>query len=151
MVDGRVMAISHFLPTMMASAVFRGSVSDCFAFAPFTRSTHYRHDLECNIRKFESKAHTPTKLFVAEDASLADGKKKILVYEHDVKQHAFNGDIFAKSNCWGRRPFLMRGAFDPDELMRNSSEEDDPLWPSWSDVVDIASDDDSESRYDCFV
>ena len=71
-------------------------------------------------------------------------------------------DIFASSNCWGRRPFLLRGAFDPNALLgifgdeeddvEVGAEEDDQFlldtpWPSWKDVVDIASDDEAEARY----
>ena len=85
-----------------------------------------------------------------DDVSLATSTERISVFEYDVSQHRFNRDVFAKSDCWGRRPFLMRGAFDPDELMKTSSDEVDPLWPSWNVVVDIASDDDSESRYVVF-
>lgn len=75
----------------------------------------------------------------------------------------FNGRVFAMSECWGRRPFLLRGAFDPDKLISESSgdrcnsfeEEDyddgqffegDGCWPSWDDVVDISSDEEAEAR-----
>ena len=69
------------------------------------------------------------------------------VYEYDCHGQRFDRETFAKSNCWGRRPFLMRGAFDPEVLLESQDQKDDTLWPSWEDVVDIASDDDSESRY----
>ena len=65
----------------------------------------------------------------------------------------FNAKIFASSNCWGKRPFLMRGAFDPTQLMSNDTTKDDDdndgtdaAWLSWGDVVEIATDDESESR-----
>ena len=64
----------------------------------------------------------------------------------------FNAKIFASSNCWGKRPFLMRGAFDPTQLMmsddntKDDDDNDDAAWPSWEDVVEIATDDESESR-----
>ena len=66
----------------------------------------------------------------------------------------FNAKIFASSNCWGKRPFLMRGAFDPNQLMMSddTTKDDDDndgtdaAWPSWGDVVEIATDDESESR-----
>lgn len=62
----------------------------------------------------------------------------------------FNTKIFASSNCWGKRPFLMRGAFDPTQLMMSDDttedDNDDAAWPSWKDVVEIATDDESESR-----
>ena len=61
--------------------------------------------------------------------------------------------IFASSNCWGRRPFLLRHAFNPTDLMLLGDDVDDddddvdaPPWPSWEDVVEIAADEDSESR-----
>ena len=77
--------------------------------------------------------------------------------------HRFSAEVFASSNCWGRRPFLMRGAFDPTLLLDGGShrennndeadgeeeeeEEDVFAWPSWEEVVDIAADDEAESRY----
>lgn len=71
------------------------------------------------------------------------------MYEHDNQDETFNRDVFAKSNCWGRRPFLMRRAFDADALMNeNDDDDEESAWPSWEDVVDIASDEESESRCD---
>ena len=81
-------------------------------------------------------------------ASASEHASKPYVCEYDGTCHRFSGEVFAKSNCWGRRPFLMRGAFDPDLLLNKSIGEDDNSWPTWDDVVDIASDDESESRYD---
>ena len=78
--------------------------------------------------------------------------------------HAFNAEIFASSDCWGRRPFLMRGAFDPSLLLSNIKDNEwkegkyddekneslfgDSSWPSWKEVVEIAADDESESRWE---
>ena len=71
-------------------------------------------------------------------------------------KHGFSAHIFASSNCWGSRPFLVRKAFDPELLLSREdgdNHEDDEdreeiihAWPSWKDVVEIAADDDSESR-----
>ena len=59
----------------------------------------------------------------------------------------FNVKEFASSNCWGRRPFLMRGAFNPSDLLLMDDNDDNAgQWPTWEEVVDIASDEDSESR-----
>ena len=68
----------------------------------------------------------------------------------------FNVKEFASSNCWGRRPFLMRGAFNPSDLLLMDDNDDNiedvdgsmyaGRWPTWEEVVDIASDEDSESR-----
>lgn len=75
----------------------------------------------------------------------------------------FSRQVFASSNCWGHRPFLMRGAFNPNNLLLDhnnaNKEENDVIggdgdeegsicasWPSWEDVVEIAADEDSESR-----
>jgi len=80
--------------------------------------------------------------------------------EDDGDGHLFNAALFSTSKTWGKRPFLLRNAFNPDKLMvldeedidmREPDEHEDefaPLtpWPSWQDVVDIASDDDAESR-----
>ncbi|KAL3791103.1 hypothetical protein HJC23_012088 [Cyclotella cryptica] len=79
-------------------------------------------------------------------ASAPEDTSKPSVYEYNGQCHRFNGEVFAKSNCWGRRPFLMRGAFDPGLLLDKNICGDDNSWPTWDDVVDIASDDDSESR-----
>jgi 50S ribosomal protein L16 3-hydroxylase len=57
--------------------------------------------------------------------------------------HLFNAALFSSSKAWGRRPFLLRNAFDPEKLIEFASTSP---WPSWQDVVDIASDDDAESR-----
>jgi ribosomal protein L16 Arg81 hydroxylase len=77
----------------------------------------------------------------------------------DDDGHVFNAALFSVSKAWGRRPFLLRNAFDPDKLMtldedidiQEADDNDDEFspmtpWPSWQDVVDIASDDDAESR-----
>ncbi|KAL7555028.1 hypothetical protein ACHAWF_018609 [Thalassiosira exigua] len=62
----------------------------------------------------------------------------------------FDASSFAASGCWGRRPLLVRGAFDPSSLLDDSDGggegEEAPPWPSWEDVVDVATDEDSESR-----
>lgn len=95
--------------------------------------------------------------------SSEDGESYVVEWSNDesdyaatnIKQHhRFNAKVFASSNCWGRRPFLLRRAFDPNLLLdRCSGENDDDgseetifAWPSWDEVVEIASDDDSESR-----
>jgi hypothetical protein len=77
-------------------------------------------------------------------------------------ERRFSARTFASSDCWGRRPLLVRGAFDPDLLSGRVVNEDDddgeedaggglaapacPAWPSWEEVVEIAADLDSESR-----
>jgi len=68
-------------------------------------------------------------------------------------ERGFQAQKFASSNCWGCRPFLFRGAFDPALLLDRCQEDinrDDATiiyaWPSWEDVVEIAADVDSESR-----
>ena len=68
----------------------------------------------------------------------------------------FNVKEFASSNCWGRRPFLMRGAFNPSDLLLMDDNDDNiedldgsmyaGQWPTLQEVLDIASDEDSESR-----
>lgn len=108
--------------------------SDYLAFSPcVTRS----YNVRCNPRPLHIlTAVQPPHLSSTE----------ISVYEYDGKGHRFNRDLFAKSNCWGCRPFLMRGAFDPDVLINTNNSDVDPPWPAWGDVVSIASDEDSESR-----
>ena len=50
---------------------------------------------------------------------------------------------------------MMRGAFDPSALLLDRADggagdggggESVPAWPSWEEVVEIAADEDSESR-----
>ena len=71
--------------------------------------------------------------------------------------HGFTAQAFASSNCWGCRPLLFKGAFDPTLLLCRGDEDDADVdirddssityaWPSWEDVVEIAADVDSESR-----
>ncbi len=68
-----------------------------------------------------------------------------------LNNQGFNAQSFASSNCWGCRPFIFRGAFDPTLLLCPGRDEVDTdeshAWPSWEDVVEIAADDDSEARY----
>lgn len=67
-------------------------------------------------------------------------------------KHLFNADLFSTTKCWGRRPLLIRNAFDHKLLLNDNVLLDDIEdnvefeWPSWKDVVEIASDDDAESR-----
>jgi 50S ribosomal protein L16 3-hydroxylase len=74
-------------------------------------------------------------------------------------KHRFNAQLFASSHCWGRYPLLVRRAFDPNLLLNNHNDVDnkyddngndevreDTKWPSWKDVVEIATDEESESR-----
>jgi hypothetical protein len=100
-----------------------------------------------------SSEQTPITLCTSKPANrvstlpLYSSTDRITVYEHDNQGETFNRDVFAKSNCWGRRPFLMRRAFDADALMDENDDDDkESAWPSWEDVVDIASDEESESR-----
>lgn len=112
------------------------------AFVPFMRSNSH-------TSKWVSKRAHDVKLYSKESDSISRNSKTITVYEYNEEDQRFNKEIFANSNCWGRRPFLMRGAFDPESLMAGRDEYGDAAWPSWDDIVDIASDDESESRYDC--
>eukprot|EP00984_Skeletonema_dohrnii_P012634 scaffold5153_cov98-Skeletonema_dohrnii-CCMP3373.AAC.1 len=78
--------------------------------------------------------------------------------DDDDDGHLFNAALFSASKAWGRRPLLLRNAFNPGKLMildddidmQEAADDDDDdefgPWPSWQDVVDIASDDDAESR-----
>ncbi len=90
-----------------------------------------------------------------------DGGTVVVVDYDDRDMGVFNARLFASSDCWGRRPLLVRGGFDPYPLLGHNSRlggEDSDLdgesstsssfapWPSWEEVVDIASDVDSESR-----
>jgi hypothetical protein len=121
--------------------------SSCFAFTPSIR----HHVVVCDVVA-KAAAVTAKQMYCSQSPlysvkpTSSDNAERISVFEYEHKYHRFNRDIFAKSNCWGRRPFLMRGAFDPNLLMGTTSANEDSAWPSWDDVVNIAADDDSESR-----
>ena len=80
-------------------------------------------------------------------------KEDIIVDDRNTVNdgHLFNADLFSSSKCWGRRPLLIRNAFDHKLLLNHNLLDDiednvEFEWPSWKDVVEIASDDDAESR-----
>eukprot|EP00986_Skeletonema_menzelii_P006559 scaffold2491_cov145-Skeletonema_menzelii.AAC.2 len=93
-----------------------------------------------------------------DDIIAANIKKKTDDDDDDDDGHLFNAALFSASKAWGRRPFLLRNAFDPHKLMvldndaniQEADDDDDDSefgpWPSWQDVVDIASDYEAESR-----
>ena len=57
--------------------------------------------------------------------------------------------MFASTGCWGRRPVLIRRAFDAETLLSQDEEEQDEsrgMWPSWNDVALLSCDEDGESR-----
>ena len=73
----------------------------------------------------------------------------------------FSKDAFASTGCWGRRPVLIRRAFDAEILLsQNEDEEPDEgegekeedgesavsMWPSWNDVALLSCDEEGESR-----
>ena len=75
----------------------------------------------------------------------------------------FSKDTFASTGCWGRRPVVIRRAFDaeillsqnedeePDEGEGEEKEEEDgesavSMWPSWNDVALLSCDEEGEAR-----
>ena len=100
---------------------------------------------------------TITSLYTSSDSNVECADDESYVVEWNIKDidsaaTSSNAQIFASSNCWGCRPFLLRNAFNPTSLMDDVDDDDDdddddaPPWPSWEDVVDIAADEESESR-----
>ena len=72
-------------------------------------------------------------------------------------ENSFNCSNFAATKCWGTSPLLMRGAFhsQSDLLVKNThqiegddevSSSDFSLWPTWDEVIELALDEDAESR-----
>lgn len=59
-------------------------------------------------------------------------------------------DDFIESKAWGKYPVLLRNAFSKEAMdlmnQQKEKEENDIVWPSWSEVMDLASDDEAESR-----
>jgi hypothetical protein len=80
----------------------------------------------------------------------ADGTVVVVVVErrddNDIGRGGFNSSLFASLNCWGCRPLLVRGAYDAEYLLGHHRSSSFASWPTWEEVVDIASDVDSESR-----
>lgn len=100
---------------------------------------------------------TSASIAEGEIADCPDDESYVVEFRTDgsdaINDHRFNANAFASSNCWGRRPFLMRNAFDPhlllDDVGQNHDERGEEAtfaWPSWEEVVEIAADEDSESR-----
>ena len=63
----------------------------------------------------------------------------------------FSRELFASTGCWGRRPVLIRNAFDAEALLSQNNEEEllgdeSSMWPSWDDVALRSCDEDGESR-----
>jgi len=128
-----MIAITIFIVSLYATTTF---LAYAFSSRSYYHCNHQQHHIICSI------------------ASTSENDKQCTEETYvDESGGQFNAQIFASSNCWGERPFLMRGAFDPTQLMmsEDTAEEedddnDDTAWPSWEDVVEIASDDESESR-----
>jgi hypothetical protein len=83
----------------------------------------------------------------------ADGTVVVVVErrdDDDIGRGGFNASLFASLNCWGCRPLLVRGAYDAEYLLGQRRDESSSSsfasWPTWEEVVDIASDVDSDSR-----
>ena len=70
----------------------------------------------------------------------------------EVKAIDFVRD-FASSDAWGKHPILLRNAFlkEAEALKSHSDEAATAVttttpWPTWEDIMDLASDDEAESR-----
>lgn len=111
----------------------------------FVPCVGYIHQNGRFVKSTDAILQNPWHLSTRVHSSSGDAGR-ISVYQHDNRDDRFSGEIFSESKCWGRRPFVMRGAFDADILM---GDHDDAAWPAWEDVVDIASDEESESRFVC--
>lgn len=100
------------------------------SFAPSTHSQHVSYPAcNCAVRQLDA---TPTS---AIDVSIIDGP--------------FSREVLASTGFWGRRPVLIRNAFDADTLLSQCDEEEhdeSSMWPSWDDVALLSCDEDGESR-----
>ena len=119
----------------------------------FAPSTHQTTRKRARARQLSA---TPTSVSDASttpiDISIIDGP--------------FSKDTFASTGCWGRRPVLIRRAFDAESLLSQKvedegadegegGEEDEDgedgesavsMWPSWNDVALLSCDEEGESR-----
>lgn len=116
-------------------------------------STIYAHETDVVRAENDDKYVLEWKEDMIEDIKAANFKSNTV----NDDGHLFNAALFSASNAWGRRPFLLRNAFDTDKLMildedssiqeaDDDNDEEFGPWPSWQDVVDIATDEDAESR-----
>ena len=58
-----------------------------------------------------------------------------------IMQGPFSSQDFAKSRCWGKKPLLIRSAFDPLQVKQEFGK-----WPDKDDLVMMSCDEDAESR-----
>lgn len=130
-----------FGATLLMSDVVTASSSSC-AFSSwrlFPGATSGRkHHIYYAYRRSHHVLEWKEDIIVDDRSTVGDG-------------HLFNADLFSSSKCWGRRPLLIRNAFDHKLLLNDNVLDDiednvEFEWPSWKDVVEIASDDDAESR-----
>ena len=144
---------SAFVPVLI---IFSAFTSSGLAFSTFNENGHqYREGII--IRRSASTLENDNIMDCAADDDETYVVEWKMNESKDIGHQNFNAKVFASSNCWGRRPFLMRGAFNPADLLlmddnvdNTEDVEDESMyagqWPTWEEVVDIASDEDSESR-----
>ena len=109
----------------------------------FVPSNHVEHVSypACNCaRRAWARARAPVRQLDAAPASAIDVA---------IIDGPFSREVFASIGCWGRRPVLIRKAFDADTLLSQCDEEEhdeSSMWPSWDDVALLSCDEDGEAR-----
>ena len=114
----------HRAAVVIGAIVLLAQPNPSSSFAPSTHAEHV-----APARQLDA---TPTSSI---DVSIIDGP--------------FSREVFASTGCWGRRPVLIRNAFDADTLLSQCDDEgqvESSMWPSWDDVALLSCDEDGESR-----
>jgi len=81
---------------------------------------------------------------------------EVKVFNYTKSYQSFQG-LFLNSQCWGRHPLLIRGAFkaDADYLLQlhtdsvhtEQEQQEKKTWPTWEEIKTLASNEDAESRW----
>lgn len=109
----------------------------------FAPSTHFEHVSypACNCARRPRARAPPVRQLDAAPTSAIDVS---------IIDGPFSREVFASTGCWGRRPVLIKKAFDADTLLSRCDEEkeqdESSMWPSWDDVALLSCDEDGESR-----
>jgi hypothetical protein len=144
------------------------SVMNAFLFMGSFHKMNISHGFLCNnsltcsstSKKSPYNGRKKTSIFAIEKSDdiddKANEKETFNILEVDMKD-SFSCPNFAATNCWGVRPLLMRGAFHTHSklfLDNNLNDDDDndvknedvSQWPTWDEVMELALDEDAESR-----
>ena len=128
----------HRVAVTVGAIVLFAQPKPSSSFSPSTHAEHVSYPA-CNCAR-RARARAPVRQLDATPTSAIDVS---------IIDGPFSRGVFASTGCWGRRPVLIRNAFDADTLLSQSDEEEQDessMWPSWDDVALLSCDEDGESR-----